>query len=248
MNDPISDWKTLTNKINAGHSITSDGDVYVCDDTENNAIIVFTKNHDKFKQTQTIKNITGRPHYVKYDEATKLFYVISSEETKITTLKNNSGKVELVNTYFIDDFSNSYIRSFNIIDGYMYLISGPGYITKLKYDDNSYKIISKYDVPSELSVMNFMEKIDDYYYLSSFSNGEGVIAPMFVRIKDLNDLKDSKYEDLYNDFGFTGVPYFITKFDNAYFIPEIHFSNGIKSFEVNNNKISNIKTHYYFKK
>lgn len=246
LNDDISEWTTLTNDINGGHSIASDGKVLICDDTDNSMLRIFKKDKDGFKQIQNIDDVTGRPHFIKYDDKTELFYVISSTEGKIWTFKNNDGRIENSGIYSISDITNSYVRSFNIIDGYMYLVSGPGYIYKVKYDDKSYKVVESYEVPKEMTGMNFIEKIDDYYYLTSYTNSDGIIAPMFVRVKDLNDLKNYNYENLYNEFGFKGTPYYISKFDNKYFITEIDQSSGIKSFEVNNNNISNIKTYYYY--
>lgn len=246
LNDDITEWRTLTNDIIGGHSIASDGEVYLCDDTDNSMIRIFKKENGNFKEAQIIQDVTGRPHFIKYDDKTKLFYIISSTEGKIWTFKNDNGNIKNEGVYAISNITNSYVRSFNIIDGYMYLVSGPGYIYKVKYDDKSYKVVESYEVPKEMTGMNYIEKIDDYYYITSYTNSDGVIAPMFVRVKDLNDLKDSKYEDLYSEFGFKGTPYYISKFDNKYFIAEIDQSSGIKSFEVNNNKISNIKTRYYY--
>lgn len=247
LHDEIKEWNTLTNDIVGGHSIASDGEVYLCDDTDNSGVRVFKKNVNKFKQTQIITGVTGRPHFIKYDDKTNIFYVISSTEGKLWTFKNYNGIIKNEGVYTIRNLENTYTRSFNIIDGYMYMVSGPGYIYKVKYDDKSYKIVESYEVPSEITGMNFIEKIDDYYYISSYTNSKGDISPMFVRIKNLKLLKDRKYEDLYSKFGFKGTPYYISKFDNKYFITEIDQSSGIKSFEVNNNKISNIETYYYFK-
>lgn len=243
--DDISNWSTLTDEIKGGHSIASDGQIYICDDTDNSILRVFMKDNNKFKQTQIIEGITGRPHFVQYDEKTKLFYVISSGEGKIWAIKNNSGKAEVIKKHIISELQNSYVRSFNIIDSHMYFVSGPGNIYKVRYDD-SYEIVETYKVPDDMIGMNFIEKIGDYYYITSYTNNQGQIAPKFVRIKNLDDLRYNKYEDLYEKFGFKGTPYYISKFDNKYFITEIDGSSGIKSFEVNNNEIENISTIYYF--
>lgn len=39
----ISDWKTLTEDINGGHTIACNGDIYLCDDTDSNSINFFKK-------------------------------------------------------------------------------------------------------------------------------------------------------------------------------------------------------------
>lgn len=42
LRDEIADWKTLTEDINGGHTIDSDGELYFCDDTESGAIKIFS--------------------------------------------------------------------------------------------------------------------------------------------------------------------------------------------------------------
>lgn len=247
MSDIIEKWNTLTDDIIGGHSIASDGEVYLCDDTDGSKIRVFKIIDNIFKETQIFDNITGRPHFVKYDENTNSFYVVSSLEGKIYILKNNNGKVEITNIKLVSEISNAYTRSLNIIDGYMYLISGGGYIRKINYIDGSFEVIQSYKVSDNMIGMNFIEKIGDYFYLSSYTNSNGTIAPMFIRTQNLSELINENYEDLYNLFGFEGAPYYISKFDNKYFVTEADMTSSIKSFEVNNNQISNIKTYYYTK-
>lgn len=247
LEDDISKWETMTDDIKGSHSLASDGEVYLIDDTDNNAIRVFIKNNEKFVETQNIKNIEGRPHCIIYDEKTKLFYAISSEKGEIRVLQNADGVVHTVKDIVIDKLVNSYVRSINIIDGYLYCVSGPGKILKLKYDDLTFDVVKEYAVPDEIMGMNYIEKIGEYFYISSYTNAQGVIAPKFIRIKKLTDLKNSKYEDLYELFGFKGTPYYISAFDDRHFITEIDASSGVKSFKVKNNKISSIKTQYFFK-
>ncbi|MFT8349462.1 hypothetical protein [Clostridium saccharoperbutylacetonicum] len=184
---------------------------------------------------------------MKYDSTTDKFYVISSQLGKIYVFKNNSGTVNLESTAN-NGLGTNYVRSFNIIDGYMYIISGDGYIRKIDYADGTFTLISEYAVPDVMYGMNFIEKIGDYWYITSTTNKDGKIVSMFIRTSDLSNLANSIYENLYSQFGFNSTPYYISNFDNKYFITEIGTYNSIRSFEVNNNVISNITTVYSFKK
>lgn len=247
LTDDISKWKTMTDKSNRGHTIASDGQVYLHDDTDNSSIKVFVKENDDFKQTQSINNITGRPHYIVYDEQTKYFYALCSQEGKIVILKNNLGTVEIIKSIDINEIKNTYVRSFNIIDGYIYLVSGGGYINKIKCDDMSFKVVERYEVSKDLYGMDGIIKIGDYYYISIMQNDKGDIIPKFIRTKSLNGLINDEYEDIYNKFGLKDKPYFITHFDNHYYITEVgEINNSIKQFDVEDNEIKNIKNIYNF--
>ena len=63
----LNEWEVMTDEINRGHTIASDGEVYLTDDTENNRILVFEKEDGRFIHTQTFSDIGIRPHYIVYD-------------------------------------------------------------------------------------------------------------------------------------------------------------------------------------
>lgn len=242
----ISQWSTLVDNVKGAHSITTNGSVILIDDTDNSRVLVFKKVGKKIEQVQVLNNIDGRPHYVLYDEITENFFVISSEQGVIWSFKENEGRVELIDGAVIDALQGDYVRSINIIDGYMYTVSGGGEILKLNYVDKSFNVLEGYSVPDELFGMNFLTKIQDYYYITSYTNILGEIKPKFIRVKELEDISKGEYEEIYNEFNFKGTPYYISQFDDAYYITEIDNASGIKSFEIQDNNIINIKTWFNF--
>ncbi|MDE5596462.1 MAG: hypothetical protein K2J04_01355, partial [Lachnospiraceae bacterium] len=60
---PLNEWHVVTDEINMGHTLASDGIVYLVDDTENNRILIFEKKDGRFLHTQTFSEIGNRPHY-----------------------------------------------------------------------------------------------------------------------------------------------------------------------------------------
>lgn len=238
----ISDWKVLVD-YKGGHSITSDGRIYLCDDTDNSALRVFIKEQERFKQTQIIHKICFRPHYTLYDKDTDLFYVIGSNNGEIFTLQNQDGFLIVENHHTFEGKINAYTRSFSIIDGYMYILGDKIY--KIDYLHN-FDILETYIVPFEFQGMNYIEKIEDYYYISIYTDGEIHKNPMFIKVSELELLKEWEFENLYDYIGFGGSPYDISYFDNRYFITEIDQKSGIKSFIMKDNIIEDIRTEYYF--
>ena len=126
----------------------------------------------------------------------------------------------------------------------MYFLSSIGYITVADYKNN-YTVINNYSLPDELFSLNDIEKIGSYYYITSTQNKNWEVIPKIIRVKDLNNANN--YEDLYDLFGFKATPYFISSFDDKYFMTEIGTQyNGVKSFEIKDDNIINIKNIYYF--
>lgn len=238
----ISEWKLLVD-YKGGHSISSDGRIFLADDTDNSALRVFIKQQEEFKQVQLIENICFRPHYTFYDKNTELFYVIGSNGGEIFTLRNQEDMLDIIAHHTFEGKINSYTRSFSIIDGYMYILGDKIY--KIDYQQD-FNILETYVVPYELQGMNYIERIGDYYYISIYTDGEIHKNPMFIKVRELNLLNEWEFENLYNYMGFGGTPYNISYFDDRYFITEIDQKSGIKSFVVKDNIIEDVRTEYSF--
>ena len=247
MDKPIEKWNIATEDIAGGHTVASDGELYITEDTEGSRIIVLKKNENSFEEVQTIDGITGRPHYSIYDQETRKFYVLSSGEGTIYVFENEGGMLKMQQKCAFDELQGSYIRSMSIIDSYLYLTAGPAAITKIDYHGDTLAIMDSYSVQEELYNMNYITKIQDYYYCTTNLTGEDQHSGIF-RAKNLEDFATGNYEALYDKMGFEGTPYFISFFDDKYYITEVgeNGNNGIRSFEINNNEITNVKKVFFF--
>ena len=246
----ISEWNTLIeDNYVGGHSICTDGDIMVLDNTDNSQVLVFDKENENYFCKQVISNVNGRPHYVIYDEVYKYFYVIGSTVGKIYVYKNENGFLKWVRTEKIKEIKDSYVRSISIISGKLYTVSGPGKICQYSISKKKFKFEKEYLVPNELVGMNQICKIEDYYYITVNTDSTGSVdGTCIVRTKNLENLNNGDYENLYDEMGFVGQPYFITNFDDKYYITEISADrgNGIKSFQISNGKIENLNTLFYW--
>ena len=127
----LNEWEVMTDEINRGHTIASDGVVYVTDDTENNRILVFEKEDGRFIHTQTFSDIGIRPHYIVYDETSGYFYALSSMtgELYVFSREKNSTRMGLKEVRSIEKLNGVYVRSFTIIGKEIYFVSGNSTIT-----------------------------------------------------------------------------------------------------------------------
>lgn len=249
----IDNWQTLTDESYVGgHTIASDGELYVLDNTDMNEVLCYKKTEDgSFEKTITIGNIPLRPHFVVYDELNKKFYVIGSQNATIYTFSNVEGKLHLDRSDVLPELEGGYVRSISIIDNKLYTACGNNSICEYTIQDNGFRFEKEYPVPDELYGMNQLVKIDDYYYLTINTDKLGDINKTNIyRTKYLEGLIDGNYESLYDSMGFAGgQPYFITMFDNRYYITQISAGsdNGIKSFEVVDNEVIDVRDEWLFK-
>lgn len=246
LDKPISAWKTLADDIAAGHTIASDGEFYLVDDSENNAVRAFKFFNGVFSEVQRLE-IQGRPHYVLYDEKVDKFYIVLSNAGAIAVCCKKNGNICVECTVCIIDVRKNpcYIRSMSIIDGYMYMgvqfYSGSGKIYKVKFINSSWKIIDETIIPNDISGLNYICKMQDYFYITVYTTGSWERLPKIMRCKKISDIPIGKYEILNDVVGLQGTPYFINKIDGHYFITEIDQHSGIKSFDVIDNQIVNVK-------
>ncbi len=246
LSDPLNEWHVMTDEINMGHTLASDGSVYLIDDTENNKILIFEKKDGRFLHTQTFSEIGNRPHYIIYDENTDTFYAWSSMSGEMYLFRRNADDTRMYLTEIrkIEALSDVYVRSFTILDGDIYFVSGNSSI--IRADLNTFEILDAYPVPDTIAGMIQLTKIQDYFYLTISTDIAGnQDNATIIRTKKLSNLKKGKYEDIYTNFIGGGTPYYITHFDDAFFLTEHRLpGHSIWRFQVIDNKLSGVETIY----
>lgn len=251
LTDPLTSWKVMTSDIYRGHTIASNGKVYLIDDTENNRILVMKKGTNQngetvFARTQEFGGIGTRPHFIIYNQDTETFYAWSSMTGEMFLFKYSDDKdmVYLSKIQSIPELNGYYVRSFSIINNEIYLVSGDASITILDID--TFEVIKKYPVPLELVGMVQITLVDDYYYITISTDGYGSQdAATIIRVKDLDDLITGNYEDLYSNFIGGGTPYCISMIDDHYYLCEHRLpEHSIWRFDIIDNEILNCETLY----
>ena len=250
---PIQAWNIMCSEVVQPHTIAGDGTVFLIDDTENNRVLVYEKVKDKFLNTQVFNDVGNRPHFSVYDEMTDTFYVWSSESGEMYCFRRTKGtnRVCLTDIRRIDELANTYVRSFTILDGDIYFVSGlssDGSAPRvLVCDIDSFAVKKSYPVPSEIAGMVQMTRIEDMFYItvSTDITGNQDYATL-IRTRSLDDLSEGEYEDIYSEYFIGGgTPYNISQVGDTYFLTEHRLiDHQIWSFNVVDGKITNVQTVY----
>lgn len=257
LDDPLIEWKVMDDNLNQPHTIASDGEVYVVDDTEENKIVAYKKvvNEDGsiyFERIQEFVDMGERPHYTQYDEETKSFYSWSSKSGQMWVFKRSldSTMIFLDRSFAIPALRDIYIRSFAMCDGKFYFVSGTGGESIiLEADPETFDIVREIPVAPELGGMVQIRKIQDYYYVTVSTSVYGETeCKDIVRTDSLDHLLCGQYESISDKIlgEFPGTPYNISYVQGRYCVT-IH-REGLGApvcwFEVENNEITNIGTYY----
>lgn len=249
LTDPLSSWQVMTDQISKGHTIASDGLVYLADDTENNRILVFEKKEGVFYHTQSFTEIGSRPHYIIYDDNTQTFYALSSMSGEMYLFRHDpdDSRMYLTGIHKIEQLTGTYVRSFTIDGSDIYFVSGIlGNPAILQADLNSFEIEETYPVPDSMAGMVQLTITENGYYItiSTDINGSQDYATM-IYTDDLSNLIKGKYDDVYGQFIGGGTPYYITSIDNVYYLTEHRIpGHSIWEFKITDGSITDVKTIY----
>ena len=251
LTDPVYAWHVMTSDVTMPHSLASDGQVYLIDDTESNRILVMEEGQSEngelcFVPTQEFSNIGVRPHYIIYHAPTDTFYAWSSESGEMFLFRRpkDDSRMYLTEVRSIPSLAGIYVRSFTIIDDNIYFVSGNSTIIEAKL--STFEIKKEYPVPNELAGMVQLTPIEDYYYItiSTDITGNQDYATI-IRTKDLDNLIKGEYEDVYDNFVGGGTPYYITGIDDTWYLTEHRLpGHSIWSFKVTDNQITDVQTLY----
>lgn len=248
LSDELTQWKILTSDVHYAHTIASDGTVILTDDTENNRVLVFLKTPKGYVHSQTIDGIGLKPHFVQYVEEKDIFLAWSSITGEMYYLKRDkeSNYVAIEKIQKLEELFGVYVRSFSVIDGAIYLVSGHNNEKIIKADFDTLEWIESYDVTPEVAGMVQLVKIQDYYYITiSTDNTESQDAATIIRVKDLQQLATGEYEDVYEQFGIgKGTPYYITEIDGKYYMTHHRTAENVIAFDVIENEICNVEVIY----
>lgn len=246
LEDPLAEWNVMTDEIDRGHTLASDGDVYLLDDTERNRILVFEKQEKGYVHTQTFSNIGCRPHYIVYDTATDTFYAWSSMTGEMYLFRHNANSTRMYLTEIrrIESLDQIYVRSFTIIGNDIYFVSGNSSI--LRADLGSFEIKDTYPVPDTMTGMIQLTLIQDYFYITISTDHTGnQDNATIIRTHDLSSLSFGEYEDVYDYFIGGGTPYYLTEIDHAYYLTEHRLpGHSLWRFQVEDNEIIQVETIY----
>jgi len=225
----IASWNVLDENIGGPHSVVSNGDYMLTENTGYNSIKIFRRNRkvEGYYFHKEVFDIGIRPHKIEYCPQTEMFYIISSGSSDLYCFKIDKVSDRVIlhfvkKLYFLN---NSYTRTIRIIEDKMYFVSGNNKIVVTSYTDEKFKVISEYPVQNELADMNDIYKNGDWFFITA-------TPKKIVCTQDLNNLKNGKYIDIYKNYGFKGTPYYFSDFDGYTYLPEITEYSSITRFKI----------------
>ena len=236
-------WNVMTRNTKSPHALTSDGEIYMVADTDNNRILTFEKTYDRFKELQIFENVGTRPHFVDYDYIDELFYAWSSLTGEMYLYKKIPGtkSVALQEIKSIPELSGCYARSFTIL-GDTILFPAVERSSILMVDKKTFEILEEYPVPDCMAGMVQVSIVDGFYFITVSTDRQySLQASTVIRVKSLEDLSNGNYETLYELFGNNGTPYYVSHFDGAYYMIHQNASPNMYRFHAKNGDIFDIK-------
>lgn len=239
----LKNWKVMTRNTEKPHAITSDGEIYMVTDTDNNRILTFEKGYNTFKPLQTFEQVGIRPHYADYDYADGLFYVWSSMTGEMYLYKRTpeTKLITLQEVKTVSELNNCYVRSFTIL-GDVILFPSVERSSILMVDKKTFEVLNEYPIPDSISGMVQISIIDGYFFVTiSTDRHYNLQMSTVIRAKTLEDFSTGNYENLYSLFGNNGTPYYVSYFDGSFYMIHENAAPNVYRFRAENGIIYDIK-------
>lgn len=236
-------WNVMTRNTQKPHALTSDGEIYMVADTDNNRILTFEKTYDRFKELQIFENTGTRPHFVDYDYTDGLFYAWSSLTGEMYLYKKIPGtkSVALQEIKSVPELAGCYVRSFTIL-GDVILFPAVERSSILMVDKKTFEILEEYPVPDCMAGMVQVSIVDGFFFITVSTDKQyNLQASTVIRVKSLEELSGGNYETLYSLFGNNGTPYYVSHFDGAYYMIHENASPNMYRFHAEQGDIFDIK-------
>jgi hypothetical protein len=216
MYESVCDWRVLDDITLSGpHSIASDGELFVVDNTDRHQLNVYKFVHGSFELIQVVISVGNRPHKVVFCQQRKLFVVLSSYTQELYIFVNNNGLLQLHGRHKLNELAGVYCRSFCIVNYDLLVCGANGDICT--YDiDAGFNFKSKITISDKLTGrhgLNEIAFIDNAYYLSATPS-------VLLKAKCLNSFTTGEYEVVKFSVAMS-TPYYFTSFDNAIWVCSI---------------------------
>ena len=213
---PISEWCLLDGTtLHGPHTLASDGDYYLVDNTDKHSVHVYKKIKGDFKLIQVLEGVGVRPHQVVYFNELNRFLVLSSCTQEIFVLHHSEGSFFVERVFHLDKLQGVYCRSFNFVDDCLVFVGSNGSLVFYRFSGDrlefSHSIVVDGSIKGRFG-LNYFAKIAGRYYLSYTPSGLVVSDTLqgFATADFIHCLEES-----------LGTPYFFSVFDEQVFIPYI---------------------------
>jgi len=226
---PIGEWKTLDDDLAGPHSIVSDGSIYVAEDTGRHRLRVYVRGASGFEIRQIVAGVGNRPHRVRYESGSKLFYAVGSIDQSIHIFRNVDDRLRRVRSKTIAELNGQYTRSITIRDGNLYFVGADDIVT-CRILDEDVEYISRLPLAAAYRGSN------DLYFLP---DGSGLFASTPQKLyyfKRLEELSAGNAVDVSRIV--RGTPYYIDCFDGGLWIPEITEYSRIVRYGISGSSVN----------
>lgn len=237
----IRKWKVLDNNLAGPHSIASDGELYVVEDTGRHAICAYRHHGNRWERVDRIEKVGLRPHRTRYDHQRRAFYVVSSNSQTWTKLsRRRDGRLEKTHHQRLPFLKNAYTRSFTPHDGELFFVSGPQQITVARQHGEEVRAKHAYHVPKELGSMN------DIYFGPSGWIYLTATPGVILRTRSLEKFERGEFENVTKPLGLRGTPYYLSEIAGRLIVPEITEYSGAIAFRPDGDKFAERETLFNF--
>ncbi|MDO5101832.1 MAG: hypothetical protein Q4D91_02850 [Lautropia sp.] len=229
LQQPIQHWHVLDDDLAGPHSIASDGQRYVAEDTGRHRLKVYREQGEgRFEIVQIVDDVGRRPHRVCHDSVRDRFLVVGSTDQSLHIFSPSRQGLRLEHQMVISELEGEYCRSIRLQGERLYFV-GATRIVVYRWHGNMPRFTGEQLVLKPLPHTTHVSSNDLFF----FEDGRGLLTATPQKAFWFNRLDELATGLAYDVSSlFQGTPYFMDVVDGRLWIPEITESSGLYHYRL----------------
>lgn len=222
---PLARWRLLDDDVAGPHSIDTDGQLLVTEDTGRHRLKVYRAHaRDGFELIQTVGHVGKRPHRVLYDGRHRQFLIIGSEDQSLHALVRAPGGLRPVSSQYIPELRGKYCRSITLHGDRLYFVSVT-HLVVYRREGSRFRFTGERLPIHALKDVHGGHGSNDLFFLDG-QRGILTATPGRAFLFDhLTQLADGTAQDISHHF--QGTPYYLSAFDGQLWFPTVKAYSAI---------------------
>lgn len=208
---PLARWRLLDDDVAGPHSIDTDGQLLVTEDTGRHRLKVYRANaRDGFELIQTVGHVGKRPHRVLYDGRHRQFLIMGSEDQSLHALAPTPHGLRATFSQHIPELRGEYCRSITLHGDLLYFVAVT-HLVVYRRDGNRFRYAGQRLPIRALQGFEGGHGSNDLFFLDE---RRGILTATPNRaflFNHLMQLVDGTAQDISHHF--RGTPYYLSAFD-----------------------------------
>lgn len=229
LTQPIQHWQVLDDDLAGPHSVASDGQLYVAEDTGRHRLKVYREQGEgRFEIVQIVDDVGRRPHRVCHDPVREHFLVVGSTDQSLHIFSASPQGLRLEHRMRIPELEGEYCRSITLQKNLIYFVAAT-HLVIYEWQNGTLRFSGERLALNPSAGTDHGSSNDLFF----FEDGRGILTSTHQKAYYFNQFHElTTGQALDISHLFEGTPYYVSVIDGRLWIPDNTESSNINHFRL----------------